>query len=308
MNKEEKAAVVDEIAGELKGSEAIFAVDYRGISVPQAAELRGRLREADASFRIVKNRLTLRAAEAAGTKGLDDLLEGPTALTFVRGDAAVAAKALSDFSRATDVLEFKGGLLGEQVLTIDEIRSIARLPARDVLHGQLVGMIAAPISGVVRGLNALLSGIAIQLQAIHDQGLVTGEAPPAEEAPAEAEAPPAEDGPAEDGPAEDTPAEDSPAEEAPGPADSPPAEETAPAEPAEESAPAEETAPAEDAPAEDAPPEETVTESEAAPAAEAATPPEGSASEEAAGDPPGEDEGDPVAEDKPDTETATEDA
>ncbi|MDX6697966.1 MAG: large subunit ribosomal protein [Solirubrobacteraceae bacterium] len=210
MNKEEKAAVVDQIADELKGSEAIFAVDYRGISVPQAAELRGRLREADASFRIVKNRLTLRAAEQAGTQGLDDLLEGPTALTFVRGDAAVAAKALNDFGRATDILEFKGGLLGEQVLTIDEIKSIARLPARDILHGQLVGMIAAPITGVVRGLNALLTGIAIQLQAIHDQGLVTGEAP--------AEAPPAE-----------APEESTPAEEAPGPADSPPAEETAPA-------------------------------------------------------------------------------
>ncbi|HVE68327.1 MAG TPA: 50S ribosomal protein L10 [Solirubrobacteraceae bacterium] len=216
MNKEEKAAVVDQIADELKGSEAIFAVDYRGISVPQAAELRGRLREADASFRIVKNRLTARAAERAGTQGLGELLEGPTALTFVRGDAALAAKALNDFSRATDILEFKGGLLGEQVLTIDEIKSIARLPARDVLHGQLVGMIATPITGVVRGLNALLSGIAIQLQAIHDQGLVTGEAPPptslddgpgsqggtfGEEAPAEEPAP-ADDGEHPEEPAE----------------------------------------------------------------------------------------------------------
>src|SRR5688500_5603994 len=143
MDKEQKAAVVDEIAEDLKGSEAVFAVDYRGISVPQAAELRGRLRDADATFRIVKNRLTLRAAEKAGTEGLDELLEGPTALTFVRGDAAMAAKALNDFARATEVLDFKGGLLGEQVLTIDEIKSIARLPARDVLHGQLVGTIAA---------------------------------------------------------------------------------------------------------------------------------------------------------------------
>jgi len=196
MNKEEKAAVVDEIAEELQGSEAIFAVDYRGISVPQAAELRSKLRDADASFRIVKNRLTIRAAEKAGTAGLDELLEGPTALTFVRGDAATAAKAINDFARATDVLDFKGGLLGDQVLTIDEIKSIARLPARDVLHTQLVGTVASPITGVVRGLNALLSGLAIQLAQIADQGLVTGE-PPA------GEAPPAEDSPAEDAPAED---------------------------------------------------------------------------------------------------------
>ena len=214
MNKEEKAAVVDEIAEELQGSEAIFAVDYRGISVPQAAELRSKLRDADASFRIVKNRLTIRAAEKAGTAGLDELLEGPTALTFVRGDAATAAKAINDFARATDVLDFKGGLLGDQVLTIDEIKSIARLPARDVLHTQLVGTVASPITGVVRGLNALLSGLAIQLGQIADQGLVTGE-PPA------GEAPPAEDAPAEAPPAEAPPAEDSPAE-------APPAEDAAP--------------------------------------------------------------------------------
>jgi large subunit ribosomal protein L10 len=182
MNKEQKAAVVDEIAEELKGSDAIFAVDYRGISVPQVAELRDKLRDADASFRVVKNRLTLRAAEKAGTSGLDGLLEGPTALTFVRGDAAVAAKALNDFSRSADVLEFKGGLLGDQTLTVDEIKSIARLPARDVLNGQLVGMVASPLTGLVRGLNALISGIAIQLQQIHDQGLVTGELPAKEPA------------------------------------------------------------------------------------------------------------------------------
>jgi large subunit ribosomal protein L10 len=228
MNKEQKAAVVEEIAEELKGSDAIFAVDYRGISVPQVAELRDKLRDADASFRVVKNRLTLRAAEKAGTSGLDELLEGPTALTFVRGDAAVAAKAINDFSRSADVLEFKGGLLGEQTLTVDEIKTIARLPARDVLNAQLVGMVASPLTGLVRGLNALISGIAIQLQQIHDQGLVTGEPPPAEAAPPEEEPPPAED--------------------APGPAESPPAEETAP-EP--------------DAPAE--PEEETVTESQADP-------------------------------------------
>src|SRR3954454_1019635 len=110
MNKEQKEAVVDEIAGQLKDAEAVFAVDYRGISVPQAAELRARLREADATFRVVKNRLTLRAAEKAGADSLRELLEGPTALTFVHGDAAVAAKALNDFARTGRALEFKGGV------------------------------------------------------------------------------------------------------------------------------------------------------------------------------------------------------
>src|ERR671922_1623724 len=111
MNKEQKAAVVDEVAGQIEGSEAVFAVDYRGISVPQAAELRTRLRDADASFRIVKNTLTLRAADKAGAEALKELLEGPTAMTFVRGDAAMAAKALADFRRASGgtLLQFKGG-------------------------------------------------------------------------------------------------------------------------------------------------------------------------------------------------------
>jgi large subunit ribosomal protein L10 len=203
MNKEEKAAVVDEIAGQLKDAEAIFAVDYRGISVPQAAELRAKLRDADATFRVVKNRLTLRAAEKAGAEELRELLEGPTALTFVSGDAAMAAKAINDFSRSADVLEFKGGRLGEQVLTVDEIKSIARLPARDVLHGQLVGTIAAPITGLVRGLNQLIAGFAIQLSQIVEQGLLPeGEAPPAEEPTAEEEsAPEATEAPAEEEPA-----------------------------------------------------------------------------------------------------------
>jgi large subunit ribosomal protein L10 len=169
MNREQKAAVVDEIAAQLQGAEAIFAVDYRGISVPQAAELRARLRDADATFRIVKNRLTLRAIEKAGTQALEEVLEGPTALTLVHGDAALAAKALNDFARAGGTLEFKGGLLEGRTLTVDEIRSIARLPARDVLHAQVVGVVASPLTGVVRGLNALLAGMASQLQQIHDQ-------------------------------------------------------------------------------------------------------------------------------------------
>src|ERR671922_2950468 len=127
MNKEQKAAVVDEVAGQIEGSEAVFAVDYRGISVPQAAELRNRLRDADASFRIVKNTLTLRAADKAGADGLKELLEGPTAMTFVRGDAAAAAKALSDFRRAAggQLLTFKGGWMNGAALDTAQIEAIA---------------------------------------------------------------------------------------------------------------------------------------------------------------------------------------
>ncbi len=195
MNIEQKAAVIDEVAEQIRASDAIFAVDYRGLSVKDAAELRGRLIEAGATFRVVKNRLTIRAADQAGAESLKELLEGPTALTFVTaegGDAALAAKALAQFRRQTDTLAFKGGRMNGEPLSIDQIESISRLPARDVLQGQFVGVLASPITTLVRGLASMISGLASQLKQIEEQGLVTGAAPEpvAEEAPAaEAEAP-----------------------------------------------------------------------------------------------------------------------
>jgi large subunit ribosomal protein L10 len=177
MNREQKTAVIDEIAEQIGAAEAIFAVDYRGISVAQAASLRERLREADARFRVVKNSLTERAADQAGVSDLKPMLVGPTALAMVRGDAALAAKALNDLARQLNLLEFKGGMLNGSVLSADDVRSIARLPSRDILNAQLVGTIAAPLTGLARGLNALIAGVAIQLQAMADQGLVSGTAP-----------------------------------------------------------------------------------------------------------------------------------
>ena len=207
MNRDQKAAAVEEVATQIQESEAVFAVDYRGISVPQAAELRVKLNEAGARFRVVKNTLTQLSADKAGAESLKELLEGPTAFTFVAaegGDVALAAKALAQFRRETELLAFKGGVMGGEAISADQITALSRLPARDVLHGQLVAMVAAPITGLVRGLNALIAGLAIQLQQIAEQGLVGGEAPAEPEAAAEGEAspeaeaePPAEDQPAE---------------------------------------------------------------------------------------------------------------
>jgi large subunit ribosomal protein L10 len=168
MNREQKSAVVEEIADQIQAAEAIFAVDYRGITVAQVADLRARLRESDARFRVVKNSLSERAADKAGMESLKPMLVGPTALTLVNGDAALAARALADAARTLQLLDFKGGVLNGSVLTADEVRSIARLPSREVLTAQLVGTIAAPLSGLVRTLNALIAGVAIQLQAIVD--------------------------------------------------------------------------------------------------------------------------------------------
>jgi large subunit ribosomal protein L10 len=215
MNREEKSATIQEIAAQIEGAEAIFAVDYRGISVPQAAELRTKLREADSSFRVVKNRLTKLAATQVGEDRLGDLLVGPTALTFVRGDTAAAAKAITTFNKQHNVLTFKGGLMGEVVLDEAGFTAIAKLPSREVLIGQFAGLVASPITGIVRGLNALIQGLATQLGQIADKGLVTGEAPAAApEAPAEEPAPAADDTSTEEPAAEaEAPAEDAPAAE-----------------------------------------------------------------------------------------------
>jgi large subunit ribosomal protein L10 len=211
MNREEKSATIQEIAAQIEESEAIFAVDYRGISVPQAAELRAKLRESDASFRIVKNRLTKLAAEQAGEDRLAELLAGPTALAFVRGDTASAAKTISTFNREHEVLTFKGGFMEGLVLDEGKFQSIAKLPSREVLYGQFAGIVASPITGVVRGLNALIQGLVSQLGQIADQGLVSGEAPAA------ASADPVADGAALDAPA--TEEAEQPEAEAEAPAD-----------------------------------------------------------------------------------------
>ena len=211
MNREQKAAAIEEVATQIQESEAVFAVDYRGISVPQAAELRTRLIDAGARFRVVKNTLTQRAADQAGVESLKEFLEGPTAFTFVvaDGDVALAAKALATFRRETDLLSFKGGVMGGDPLTVEQLEALSRLPAREVLHGQLVGIIASPITGLVRTLNALISGLVIQLGQIAEQGLVGGDAPAPEEAPA-AEA--------DEAPSEETASAEAPAEEAEEPA------------------------------------------------------------------------------------------
>jgi large subunit ribosomal protein L10 len=190
MDREQKTAVVEELATELKDATAIFAVDYRGISVPQAAELRAGLRDADTRFRIVKNRLTLRAADEAGTDSIKSYLSGPTALALVKGDAALAAKTIDRLGSEWELLEYKGGLMDGEELDPDSFTAIAKLPGRDALNAQLAGIVASPITGLVRGLGSMIQGLALQLGQIAEQGLVSGEAPPVEEeTPAEEEAP-----------------------------------------------------------------------------------------------------------------------
>ena len=149
-----------------------------GSAFPRRLNCARKLRESDASFRIVKNRLTKIAADKAGAgERLNELLQGPTALTFVRGDTAQAAKAISTFNKEHNVLTFKGGFMDGISLDEERFKAIAKLPSRDVLNGQFAGVVASPLTGLVRGLGSMIQGLALQLGQIAEKGLVSGEAP-----------------------------------------------------------------------------------------------------------------------------------
>jgi large subunit ribosomal protein L10 len=212
MNRDQKAVAIAEIATHIDESDAVFAVDYRGITVAQVAELRAKLRESNATFKVVKNSLTERAADQVGAEALKEFLAGPTALTFVRGDIATAAKTVADYARTTQLLPFKGGLMGDSTLDVEQIRTLSRLPSREVLYGQLVGVVASPISGLVRSLGGLLGGLAVALGQVREKK-ESGEIPAGEAPAAEAAAPAVEQAPAEE-PAAETVAEEALAEPA----------------------------------------------------------------------------------------------
>jgi large subunit ribosomal protein L10 len=260
MNREQKAATIAEIAGQIDQSQAILAVDYRGITVTQIAELRAGLRASETTFRVVKNSLTERAADRSGAEELKPLLVGPTALAFVRGDVATAAKTLADYGRGIQMLPFKGGLMDGAALDSDQLRALSRLPSREVLYGQLVGIVASPVSGLVRTLNALLGGLAVALGQVRDKmqsGEIKAGAPDAPAAPAQEEAPAQET----EAPADDAAPEPEAAAEAEAPA--------------QEDAPADDAAPEPEAAAEaEAPPQE---EAPSAPASEDEQTPSGDA-------------------------------
>ncbi len=209
----EKVAVVEEIRQKLADADAAVLTEYRGLRVAELAELRGALRPAGAEFKVFKNTLARRAAEEAGLDELIPLLEGPTAITFVSGDAVVAAKALRDFAKTNTALVIKGGLLGPRVLRAPDVDALADVPPREVLLARLAGGFQAPLTKAAGLFQAFTRNFAYGLKAYADQR--------AAEAPAEEEAAPAAEA-AADAPAADVPAAEAPAAEAP--ADAPAAD------------------------------------------------------------------------------------
>jgi large subunit ribosomal protein L10 len=227
MLRTEKERIVAELARELGAAETLIVADYRGLTNKQLEALRDRLLESGARFRIVKNTLTRLAAEQAGAEALLVMLEGPTAIAFIEsgGDPAAVAKALAQTARETNVLALRGGMLEGKTLSGADVDLLATLPPVDVLRGQLLGAIVAPLTQLLALVSAPLQNlhglIDARIKQLEEQGEVTApaaEAEPAEPAPdaeAEADEAVAEDdaGQAQDEETE-TPAEEAAAEPA----------------------------------------------------------------------------------------------
>jgi large subunit ribosomal protein L10 len=161
MHRDDKERVVAELTERLRTSETLLVADYRGLTNAQITELRTKLIAAGARFSVVKNTLTRRAAEAAGADGLLALLEGPTAIAFLEagGDPVAVAKALADVSRDTRVLELRGGVMQGATISAAQAEELAKLPPVDVLRGQVLGAITAPLTTIVGLFNAPLQNL-----------------------------------------------------------------------------------------------------------------------------------------------------
>jgi large subunit ribosomal protein L10 len=203
VKKEDKEQVVQALTERLQAAETVLVADYRGLTMPQIDALRTRLIESGARFSVVKNTLTRRAAEAAGNEALLTLLSGPSAIAFIEsdGDMVAAAKALADSAKDTKVLEIRGGVMSGRTMTAAEVESLATLPPVEVLRGQVIGAIVAPLSSLIGLINAPLQNLYGLIDARIEQlgGADAVAAPAAEEAApaaeAEAEAAPAEEAP-----------------------------------------------------------------------------------------------------------------
>ena len=175
MPRPEKTAVVDEIRSKLSESDAAVLTEYRGLTVPELANLRGSLRPAGTEYKVFKNSLARLAVEGAGLQDLLPLLEGPVAFAFVHGDAVIAAKAIRDFGRTNPALVIKGGMLGPRILSAAEVAALADIEPRDVLLARLAGGFQAPLTKAAGLFQAFTRNLTYGVKAYIDQRVEGGE-------------------------------------------------------------------------------------------------------------------------------------
>src|SRR5215470_8307103 len=161
MQKEDKARVVSELTDRIKSADTLIVADYRGLTMPQIDDLRGKLLEHGARFTVVKNTLTRRAAKDAGADALLALLEGPSAIAFIEadGDMVAVAKALADSARDTKVLAIRGGILAGREISADDVDELSKLPPLEILRGQVLGAVIAPLNQLLALVNAPLQNL-----------------------------------------------------------------------------------------------------------------------------------------------------
>jgi large subunit ribosomal protein L10 len=170
-----KSAEIDLLVDRLERAQMTIVADYRGLTVAQMQDLRSRVKDSDSEFRVTKNTLLRIAAERVGIEGLEEHLEGPTAVLFAFGDVVAPAKAVADFARTSRILTVKSGVMNNQVLSAAEVDAISSLPPREELIGKLVGMLASPMARVVGVLNGPARSVAYLANARIEQLSGSGE-------------------------------------------------------------------------------------------------------------------------------------
>jgi large subunit ribosomal protein L10 len=169
MPNQAKVELVNKIKEDLTAADAVWVVDYRGLSVKQAEDLRVQVRAQGAALKVYKNSFTERALAELELPSLGAVLEGPSAFVFVSGDPVASAKVIKAFAKESGILEIKGGLLSGAAVSADQVRAIADLPSREELLAKLIGSIRSPLAGVVQVLNGPASKLVRTLGAIAEQ-------------------------------------------------------------------------------------------------------------------------------------------
>jgi len=169
ISKEKKQQVVAELKEMLTRSKAVIISDYRGLTAGQMAELRNKLRPLDSRFMVAKNRLILRSLEEVGLPKPEEMLQGPTALSFCFGDLGQALRAMNEFAKETELLQIKGGLLGDRIVDVQDVQVLAKLPGTKVLHAQTLASVQSPVSAFVGLLGGALRGLLYALNARAEQ-------------------------------------------------------------------------------------------------------------------------------------------
>ena len=184
---ESKKQIVSELTEKLKSAAAGVIVDYRGLTVEDDTELRKKFREAGVNYSVIKNSLLGYAAKNVGLDGLDEVLHGPTALAYHTDDMVAPAKIFSDFAKEHEVITLKSGFMEGKVMTLDEVKTLASTPSKDVLIAKIMGSLQSPVSGLVRLLDTIVNNGVEIADLIAKNSPAEETAPAVEETPAEEE-------------------------------------------------------------------------------------------------------------------------